>query len=59
MTAAAYVLMQELRSGLVGTASARAQSLYLAGAFSENRSSSGCLGASNRAALAAVVSLSR
>ena len=34
-------------------------SLYLARALSENRSSSGCHGASDRAALAAVVSLSR
>ena len=57
MTAAAYVLLQELRSGLAGTASARAQVSTLR-AFSETRSSRGYVGASHRAALAAVVSLS-
>ena len=58
MTAAAYVLMQELRSpGPYGFCPGA--SLNLAGAFSENRSSSDRHGASHRAALAAGVSLSR
>ena len=60
LTAAAYVLMQEMRTALVPNAPRPGASLDLARTFSKTRSSSHRLGASHRAALALLsVSLPR
>ena len=59
LTAAAYVLMQEMRLHLSPTRHAPGASIDLARAFSKTRSPSYRHGASHRAALAASVSLPR